>query len=208
MAEIWEQAFIRMQMMWGREPTRSAVLAAEQFSKRGVHDVLIPGVGYGRNALPFLERGMSVTGIEVSETAIALARAEMKLEIPIHHGSVTEMPFDGKQYDGIFCFGLIYLLDAPGRAKLLRDCSRQLAAGGQMVFTVISKEAPMYRQGTRLDEDWYETQPGMRLFFYDTSSIERELGSYGPIELLKIDEPMPNGSPRPFIHVVCTKPTS
>ena len=208
MAEIWEQAFVRHQMIWGTEPTRSAVLAAEQFEKRGVHDVLIPGVGYGRNAVPFLDRGMAVTGIEVSETAIAIARTEMKLTIPIHHGSVTEMPFDDRQYDSVFCFGLLYLLDASGRAKLLRDCTRQLAAGGQMVFTVISKEAPMFRQGTKIGDDWYETAPGMRLFFYDADSIQRELGGHGSIELTKIDEPMPDGSLRPFLHVVCTKPAS
>lgn len=199
MSEIWERAFVHRQMIWGREPTRSASIAAEDFARRGVRDVLIPGVGYGRNALPFLARGMAVTGIEVSTTAIALARTEMKLDLPIHEGSVTDMPFDARRYGGIFCFGMLYLFDAPGRAKLIADCMRQ--ADGPVVFTLVSKEAPMYGQGVKLGEDWYETGPGMRLFFYDEASIERELGGLGPISITKVDEPMPDGSLRPFLHV-------
>lgn len=147
MTEIWEKTFADKQTIWGLEPTLSAGIAAARFADRGVRDVLIPGIGYGRNAKAFLERGMTVAGIEISETAIGLSRSRLGLDLPIHHGSVTDMPFDERQYDGIFCYGLIYLLDESARAKLVRDCWDQLAPGGEMIFTVISKEAPMYGQG-------------------------------------------------------------
>lgn len=39
-----------------------------------VKNILIPGIGYGRNAQVFRENGMSVTGIEISQTAIDLAK--------------------------------------------------------------------------------------------------------------------------------------
>ena len=61
--EIWEAVFADKQMMWGLEPTLSAIFAKDYFVRMGVRDVLIPGVGYGRNAKLFLEHGMSVTGI-------------------------------------------------------------------------------------------------------------------------------------------------
>jgi SAM-dependent methyltransferase len=206
-AELWETAFGKMQTMWGLEPTEAARMAAQRFAGARVKEVLIPGVGYGRNAKAFLERGMSVTGIEISQTAIALARSELGLTIPIHHGSVTEMPFDDKVYDGIFCHGLIYLLDADGRAKLLRDCARQLAPSGEMIFTAISKEAPMYGQGACLGEDWYERVPGMGMYFYDARSIEREFGPHGLVERVEVGEPThPGGASLPFFWVVCRKP--
>lgn len=203
MGEFWDDAFLRNQLMWGFEPTVSALFARDYFAKRGVKDVLIPGVGYGRNATAFLEQGMKVTGIEISETAIALARSKLGLEIIIHHGSVSDMPFDDHQYDAVFCFGLLYLLDAAGRAQLLRDCARQLAPGGSMIFTVISKEFEMYGKGEKLGEDWYETHPGVKMFFYDAESIKREFGPLGPVEFSKINEPMSHGSTRPFLHVIC-----
>jgi SAM-dependent methyltransferase len=204
LAEFWEAAFSKMQLAWGLEPTASARLACDHFARAGVKDVLIPGIGYGRNAKPFLDRGMSVTGIEISETAIALARSHLGLEIPIFHGSVADMPFEDRQYDGIFCHGLIYLLDAAGREKLVRDCCRQLTRGGHMVFTVISKKAPMYGQGPRLGEDWYERLPNLPMYFYDANSVRREFGPYGLVEFSEIDEPSGGGVSLPFINVICT----
>jgi SAM-dependent methyltransferase len=203
---IWESIFADNQMMWGTEPTVSAVFAKDYFLRKGIHNVLVPGVGYGRNAKLFVDNGMSVTGIEISGTAIALSRSQMGLDIPIHHGSVTDMPFDAREYDGIFCYGLIYLLDADGRAKLTRDCWAQLAPGGTMLFTVISKQAPMYGQGPRLGDDWYEIHPGMKMYFYDVDSVQREFGGYGLVEHFNLDEPLHNGGSFPFINVLCRKP--
>jgi hypothetical protein len=115
MTEIWEASFTARQLIWGLEPARSAVFAKDYFQRSSVKSVLLPGVGYGRNAKPFLDAGMSVTGIEISATAIALARSELGLDIPIHHGSVTDMPYDDGEYDAVFCYGLLYLLDAGAR---------------------------------------------------------------------------------------------
>jgi hypothetical protein len=72
-----------------------------------------------------------------------------------------------------------------------------------MLFTVISKEAPMYGRGTRLGDDWYEIMPDLRMFFYDAESVEREFGLHGLVEFSKIDEPAPSGASLPFINVVC-----
>jgi SAM-dependent methyltransferase len=205
MTELWEATFRENQLLWGLEPTASAGFAGDYFARMGVKHVLIPGIGYGRNAKPFIEHGMSVSGIEISETAIALARTQVGLQIPIHHGSVTNMPFDRRQYDGIFCYGLIHLLDADGRQKLIRDCYRQLTPGGHMIFAALSKRAPMYGQGTRLGDDWYERLPNLTMYFYDAESVEREFGPYGLVESTEIDESLGGGGSLPFINVVCRK---
>ncbi len=202
MPELWETTFADKQMMWGAEPCRSAAFARDYFARACAKEILIPGLGYGRNAKPFLEAGMSVTGIEISATAIGLARTQMGLDIPFHHGSVAAMPFDDRQYDGVFAYGLLYLLDAPTRAKFLQACRNQLRAGGAMIFTVISKQAPMFGRGTKLGTDWYEVHPGVQMFFYDAESIQVELGPHGKLELFEIDEPAGNGT-FPFINVVC-----
>lgn len=207
MSEIWESTFARSQTMWGLEPTAAALLACADFVRRGVKSVLVPGVGYGRNARPFLDAGMDVTGIEISATAIELARTALGLDFPIHHGSVTDMPFDDRRHDAVFSFGLLYLLDAPARAKLLADCARQLVPGGPMIFTVVSKEWPSYGQGTKLGEDWYETHPGVRIFFYDDASLARELGPFGLVDVTTIDETMHDGSSRPFLQATCVPST-
>lgn len=204
-SEFWEAAFLDKQLMWGLAAAPTALVAAEEFARAGVAEVLIPGIGYGRNAQPFLARGMAVTGIEISETAVALARSRLGLQVPIFCGSVAEMPFDDKVYGGIFSYGLIYLLDAAGRAKFIEDCWRQLAPGGRLIVTAISKQAPMYGQGACLGEDWYERLPGLPMYFYDEDSIRREFGLYGLVSCTVLDEATPHGGTLPFWYIACQK---
>jgi hypothetical protein len=52
--------------MWGFEPSDSAIPAKDFFLEKKIKDILLPGVGYGRNAKVFLENGIKVTGIENS----------------------------------------------------------------------------------------------------------------------------------------------
>lgn len=92
MKEFWESAFSDKKEMWGHEPASSAVLARDFFIEKSVKDVLIPGIGYGRNAQIFVDVGMNVTGIEISRTAIDMARKHYGNAMTIFHGSVTDMP--------------------------------------------------------------------------------------------------------------------
>jgi SAM-dependent methyltransferase len=207
MAEFWETNFRDKQMMWGEEPAVSAIFARDYFLGRNVTDVLIPGIGYGRNARPFLDAGMTVTGIEISQTAIDLAREKMGLAANIVHGSVSGMPFDDRTYGGIFCYALIHLLDEDHREKLIKDCYAQLAPGGYMIFTAISTKSPTYGNGKQISPQRFEQFGGVRIFFYDDASIHREFDQYGLMEVREIAEPSgrSHGTEMQFITAVCRK---
>ncbi|MGQ3132154.1 MAG: class I SAM-dependent methyltransferase [Flavobacteriales bacterium] len=189
--EFWESSFLEKQEMWGFEPAISAVLTKDFFLHENVKTVLIPGIGYGRNAQVFRDSGMEVTGIEISATAIEMARKHYGSGITIYHGSVTDMPFDNKQYDGIFCYALIHLLDADERQKLIRNCYDQLTENGCMVFTMISKAAPNYGQGRLISKDRYELHEGAPIYFYDHEAVQEEFGSYGLFEIIELKENFP-----------------
>lgn len=207
MTEFWESSFIENQMMWGFEPSDSAILTKDFFLAKKVKDILIPGIGYGRNARVFLDNGMNVTGIEISKTAIDLAR-QNGLNIDIFHGSVSDMPFDNKLYDGIFCYALIHLLNEQERAKFIKDCYSQLKPNGYMIFITISKEAPMFGKGKQLDKDYFEIMEGLKMFFYDSDSITQEFEKYGLIDFSEVVEPHKDNENKPpfkFIMVKCQK---
>ncbi|GAA4206004.1 class I SAM-dependent methyltransferase [Pedobacter jeongneungensis] len=189
--EFWEKAFDEKKEMWGLEPAKSAILTKDFFVREAVKNILIPGFGYGRNAQIFRENGIEVTGIEISKTAIEMARKHYGDAMLIYHGSVTEMPFDDRQYDGIFCYALIHLLDSGERKKLINDCYNQLSNGGYMVFTVISKTANTYGKGRLISKDRYEIFEGAQLYFYDTESIKTEFGEYGLFEITEVEENQP-----------------
>ncbi|NLL31257.1 MAG: class I SAM-dependent methyltransferase, partial [Clostridiales bacterium] len=153
------------------------------------------------------DNGINVTGIEISKTAIDLAK-ENGLDINIFKGSVTDMPFENKLYDGIFCYALIHLLSRSEREKFIKDCYNQLKPNGYMIFTTISKNNLMFGKGKELDKDYFEIREELKMFFYDSESIEKEFGEYGLIEYSEIDEPHKNREnvpPFKFIMVKCQK---
>lgn len=191
MTEFWDEAFKNKREMWGSEPAKSALLAAATFSEKGFKKILVPGIGYGRNARPFLDKGMKVTGIEISEKAIAIAEEYFGAQIKIYHGSVSEMPFEDESYDGIFCHALIHLLDESERIEFLKNCYTQLRIGGYMVFTAISRNAKTYGQGKFLSNNRYEQFGGAKIFFYDEESVSKEFGKFGLIETVEVPENQP-----------------
>ena len=208
MTEFWETSFRDKQEMWGWEPADSAIRTLELLKKNGLIKILIPGFGYGRNAKIFTDDGFKVTGIEISETAIDLARKHFGDSIKVHHGSVSSMPFDQELYDGIFSYALIHLLNEEERRKLIEDCYNQLNPNGYMVFVSISNMDFRYGQGKEISKDTFETWPGVTLFFYDSDSVKSEFGNYGLTDAEIINEPLKDLGDKPsqrFWYIICKK---
>jgi hypothetical protein len=203
----WESKFRMGGSLWGFEPSESAISAVDIFSKNKLHKILIPGFGYGRNARIFIDNGFLVTGIEISGSAIEVARLN-KLDCIIHHGSVTSMPFDNELYDAVFCYALVHVLNSYERKTFLKSCFNQLNDNGLMIFTVTSKEMDGFGRGKLISKDRFEIEPGLKVFFYDAESIEKEFSPYGLIDYKLIDEPvkfMKGVNPMKLYFVVCRK---
>lgn len=199
MTEFWESNFKEKQEMWGLKPAQSALLTKDFFLEKSIKNILVPGIGYGRNARPFIDNGFEVTGIEISKTAIDLARKHYGTNMIIYHGSVTDMPFDSVKYEGIYCHALIHLLDKKEREKLILDCYDQLIENGYMIFTTITKEAPNFGKGKHIGIDRYEFHKGAKLFYYDKASIQDEFSKVGLFEIIEINEN------QPFYLIKCKK---
>lgn len=208
MSEFWEQSFQNREAMWGFQPVGVAIDAAKLFRKNDIKKVLIPGIGYGRNAQPFIDNGCIVTGIEVSETAISIASKYFGESIRIHHGPVGDMPFDEEYYEGVFCYALLHLLDQKERVKLIHDCYNQLNPGGYMVFVTLSDKDFRFGDGDQLSKNRFKTKHSVKLFFYDSASLQAEFSKYGLLDAMEIDEPAGAANDKPtqkFWYIVCKK---
>jgi SAM-dependent methyltransferase len=211
MTDFWDKIFEKEKTNWGFTPSDSAILTKDFFLLKKIKNILIPGIGYGRNAKIFHDNGINVEGIEISKIAIELAKSVNGLDLIIHHGSVTDMPFDNKKYDGIFCYALIHLLNKNERKKFIQNCYNQLMSNGYMIFSVASKKASMFGNGRFLSKDRYEMQKGLNVFFYDSESVKDEFKDYGLVEFNEIDEPikhLENEPPLKLIYVKCRKADS
>ncbi|WP_339922029.1 class I SAM-dependent methyltransferase [uncultured Cyclobacterium sp.] len=208
MTEFWEENFKDKQSMWGFAPANAVFDAIKLFQKHGLHKILIPGFGYGRNAKAFMDKGFDVTGIEISETAIAIAKKTYGSEIKVHLGAVNEMPFDSETFDGIFCYALIHLLDENDRSKLIANCYNQLRENGIMIFVAISTDDTAFGKGEEIGKNRFLTPHGVELFFYNQVSVNDEFGNYGLIDSMVIQEPAKNVTGKPgqkFWQIVCKK---
>jgi len=211
MKDFWDKVYEKEQTNWGFAPSDSAILTKDFFLQTGIKNILIPGIGYGRNAKIFKDNGINVEGIEISKTAIELAQSENKLDIIIYHGSITEMPFTNKKYDGIFCYALIHLLNKPERKSFIQKCFNQLKPCGYMIFTMASKKANMPENKRFLSKDRYEIQKGLNVFLYDFESVNNEFKKFGLVEVFEIEEPIKHLKDEPplkLIYVKCKKPDS
>lgn len=66
----------------------------------------------------------------------------------------------------------------------------------------------MFGQGKTISNDRFRIQKGLKVFFYDSVSIEKEFCNYGLLEYHEIDEPvkhMENEEPMKFWMVICMK---
>jgi hypothetical protein len=207
MIDYWESRFKKEGAMWQFEPSDSAIKALGLFKNENISSILIPGFGYGRNAGLFLVNEIKVTGIEISASAIEIARTK-GINCIIHQGSVTSMPFDKEIYDGIFCYALLHLLNTTERRKLLTCCYSQLINNGLMVFVVASMENSLYGCGKYLSRNRYEIARGLKVYFYDSASIISEFADFGIVESSDIDEPvkfMEGEAPVKLKFVICRK---
>lgn len=208
MEEFWEQSFKDNQKMWGEEPAEVTLEVNSLFLENNFTNILIPGFGYGRNAKIFIENGFNVTGIEISETAIEISRDYIQGDFKLHHGSVGQMPFDHKFYQGIYCYALVHLLNNQERIKFIRDCYSQLEAGGIMVFVTLSTKDHRFGKGREISENTFQTNHGVTLYFHDAKNIAEEFGSYGLSEFVEINEPTLKRGLKPsqkFWKISCRK---
>jgi SAM-dependent methyltransferase len=113
----------------GRRTVLERVIADLRLPARA--KILDAGCGSGRNMVELARHG-EVTGVELSDTSVCLARERQAGEVV--EGSVLEMPFDGATFDLAVSLDVIEHLEDDFTA--LRELRRVVAPGGALLITV------------------------------------------------------------------------
>jgi len=98
------------------------------------------GCGIGTDLVRFAAGGAVVTGVDLSETAVGLARAngrhhDARLRLLVGDGE--ELPFPDGRFDVVYAHGVLqYTADA---AAMVRECHRVLRPGGEAIFMVYNR---------------------------------------------------------------------
>ena len=99
------------------------------------------GCGIGTDLVRFAKGGARVTGIDLAQTAIDLARKNFELngvtaeELRVANGEA--LPYPDASFDAVYGHGVIQYTADP--AQLIRECHRVLKPGGTAIFMVYNR---------------------------------------------------------------------
>jgi 2-polyprenyl-6-hydroxyphenyl methylase/3-demethylubiquinone-9 3-methyltransferase len=123
-----------------RVPYFADVLAAHFGADLSRVRLLDIGCGGGVLAEEFACLGCQVTGIDLSEESLAVARAHARsagLSIDYQTGSATRLQFDGNSFEVVSCCDV--LEHVPGWGEVIVEVGRVLAPGGLFLFDTINR---------------------------------------------------------------------
>jgi ubiquinone/menaquinone biosynthesis C-methylase UbiE len=98
------------------------------------------GCGIGTDLVRFARGGALATGVDLSETALSLARenarhAGVELELRLADGE--ELPYAAESFDVVYGHGVLQYTAAPER--MIEECLRVLKPGGLAIFMVYNR---------------------------------------------------------------------
>lgn len=185
--EYWEKRFLDGGKIWGVKPSDTATLALKQFIKYKVNKILVPGAGYGRNTKLFTDANLEVVGIEISETAINIAR-KYNPKTKFFQGSVFDMPFEDEKYDSIYSCYVLHLFLKEERISFLKKCYDQLKTKGFAFFVVFSEKDSSFGRGERVEKNTYVSKPWRPVHYFTEPDLRAHFKEYTIIETGSIEE--------------------
>ena len=102
--------------------------------------VLDVGCGAGTDLARFARGGALVTGVDLSSSAIALARqnfTQQGLQGEFREADGEQLPFEAATFDFVFAHGVVQY--TPDARRLVDECRRVLKPGGEAVFQVYNR---------------------------------------------------------------------
>lgn len=179
---FWDGVVGAAALPWGRAGSPAVAVLAQRLRPNA--RVLVPGCGYGRNALALAQRGLRVEAYDFSAAAISRARAEFA-DPRVVYGVRDVLDPPAGPYDGVFCHFLLHLFRAPERQRIVAALANALAPGGLLLATGLSTRCAFYGNGEELEADTWSNPGWVPIHFYTPPSLAAELE---PLEILLAEE--------------------
>ncbi|OVE85366.1 class I SAM-dependent methyltransferase [Natronolimnobius baerhuensis] len=203
--EFQETADVDVGLNWGWDDVDSDAFLGDLEGKH----VLELGCGGGQDTVALVERGASVTGIDLSREQLGHATALFEahdLEIDVAEGSVTSLPFAADQFD--LAFNTWVFQWVPDLRACFAEAHRVLRSGGRLVFSMPHPffslvdpdshelEESYFDTGRHVVVDHREDYPNMVTYRRRVSDVHTALREAGFV----VDELREPGSADPADH--------
>ena len=105
--------------------------------------VLDVGCGYGRHAIELVQRGLDVTGLDLSLPLLLRAADEAQrraMSVNFVHADMREMAFE-KQFDGVYCMLTSFgYFDEEMNLRVAEGIARALKPGGRFLLDLVNRD--------------------------------------------------------------------
>jgi len=151
----WEDAY-KTVSPWDIGRPQPAFVELVRIGELNGGSILDVGCGTGENALYLAEKGFSVTGVDLTNRAIAAARAkaaERKLKVDFREGNALSLDFKDGVFDNVIDSGLFHTFPDDDRPAYAREVARVLARRGRYFVLCFSEKEPNWGGPRRITRE-------------------------------------------------------
>lgn len=155
--EIFDENYLRtLPFMTPQQTLREVDFVQASLNVQPGGRILDIGCGYGRHAIELVQRGLAVTGLDLSLPLLIRAADESQrrsLAVDFVHGDMRQMAFE-RQFDGAYCMLTSFgYFDEESNLKVAEGIARSLKPGGRLLLDVVNRD---YMVGDLPARVWWE----------------------------------------------------
>lgn len=155
--EVFDESYLRtLPFMTAEQTLREVDFIESSLCVPKGGEVLDVACGYGRHAIELVQRGLVVTGVDLSLPLLIRAADESQrrsVSVNFVHTDMREMVFD-RQFAGAYCMLTSFgYFDEESNLKVAEGISRALKPGGRLLLDVINRD---YVVGDLPARVWWE----------------------------------------------------
>jgi cyclopropane fatty-acyl-phospholipid synthase-like methyltransferase len=147
-AQFWNERFDKDEFIFGKEPNEYLVQQAKIFLEP-TNRILCIADGEGRNGVWLAKQGMSVTGFDLSDIALAKAKQfAQDNHVDVHYSLCDTDGFDwqANSYDAVVAI-FIQFADSQMRSRIFKQVYQTLKPGGIFILQGYTPKQLEYKTG-------------------------------------------------------------
>lgn len=125
-------------------PAEDVHYLVQRWQQQGFSRFLDLGCGLGRHACFFARHGFAVQAFDLSDEAVAQARAkarEQGLDIQVQAGDMHRLPYATASFDCLLAYHVISHTTSQGIGRIMEQINRVLRPGGEFFITLCSQRS-------------------------------------------------------------------
>ncbi len=155
--EVFDEDYLRtLPFMSADQTLREVEFIESSLGVKPGGQILDVGCGYGRHAIELVQRGLDVTGLDLSLPLLLRAADEAQkraMSVNFVHADMREMAFD-KQFDGACCMLTSFgYFDEETNLRVAEGIARALKPGGRLLLDLVNRD---YVVGDLPSRVWWE----------------------------------------------------